>query len=165
MRFQFKQLFCLVLLGIMISGCTGDTGKAKPRAKVYKTKGKVTFLGSPVISAVVSFSPKGDQPAAIGRTNDAGEFTLTTYSAGDGAAAGDFAVMVMLIDSGGAEKTPEAAHFKTQAEYVPTDTHNAKKSAKASGNVLPAKYADPKTSPLSAKVEAGKDNNFVLEVK
>ena len=165
MRFQIKPLFCFVLLGFMISGCGGDTGKAKPRAKVYKTKGKVTFLGSPVIGAVVSFSPKGDQPAAIGRTNDGGEYTLTTYASGDGAAAGDYTVMVMLIDSGDAGKTPEAAHFKTQAEYVPVDTHNAKTGGKSSGNVLPAKYADPKTSTLTAKVEAGKDNNFVFDVK
>ena len=165
MRFHFKPSICLVLLAIMLSGCGGDTGKGKPRAKVYKTKGKVTFLGSPVVSAVVSFSPKGDQPAAIGRTNDSGEFVLTTYAAGDGAAAGEFTVMVMLIDSGDAEKTPAIAHAKNQAEYVPTDTHNAKKAGKSSGNVLPAKYADPKSSTLTAKVESGKDNNFVFDVK
>ncbi len=164
MRFHFKPSICIVLLAIMLSGCGGDTGKGKPRAKVYKTKGKVTFLGSPVVGAVVSFSPKGDQPAAIGRTNDSGEYVLTTYAAGDGAAAGEFTVMVMLIDSGDAEKTPAMAHAKTQAEYVPVDTHNVKK-AKSSGNVLPTKYADPKTSTLTAKVEAGKENNFPFDVK
>ncbi len=164
MRFQFKPLCCLVILGIMLSGCNGDTGKGKPRAKVFKTKGKVTFLGSPVIGAIVSFSPKGDQPAAIGRTNDSGEYTLTTYAAGDGAAAGDFTVMVMLLDAGETEKTPEDAH-STKANFTPVDTHNAKKAKKGSANVLPAKYADPKTSTLTAKVEAGKDNNFVFDLK
>ena len=164
MKILIKSTFCLILLLCAVSGC-GQSG-AKGRVKVYKVTGKVTFLGSPLIGAMVSFSPQSDQPAAIGRTNDTGSFTLTTYAAGDGAAAGDFKVLIMMLDagdSGGQGK--EAAHFKDQSSYVATDSHAATKGGKSSGNVLPAKYGDPKQSTLTAKVDPTKANTFTFELK
>lgn len=163
MRLSGIQASCLILLVTIVSGCGQPTAARTP---VYKVTGKVTFVGSPLIGAVVSFSPTGNQPAAIGRTNDTGNFTLTTYKAGDGAAAGDFKVLVMMIDSAGSGASPKDAHFKDQSSYVPIDTHAATKGGKATGNVLPAKFSDPKQSPLSATVDPKKsENTFNFDLK
>lgn len=164
MRLFVNQALCLALLAVAASGCGQSGGPA--RVKVYKVTGKVTFFGSPLIGAVVSFSPTGTQPAAIGRTNDSGTFTLTTYQAGDGAAAGDFKVLVMMVDSGAGDSSPQEAHFKDQSSYVPIDTHAAAKRGKGSGNVLPSKYGDPKQSPLNATVDPKKsENTFTFDLK
>jgi len=101
---MIKHLVCLstALAFIMFAGCNDEA--AKGRVPVYKTTGQVKFVGSPVIGAIVTFAPQDkNQRAAVGRTNDDGEFTLTTYGANDGAAAGEYKVMIMLPDSGGSE--------------------------------------------------------------
>jgi hypothetical protein len=164
MRFFVKQVICLALFAGILTGCS-DQSASKGRVKVYKASGKVTFHGTPLIGAMVSFSPEKDQPAAIGRTNDTGAFTLTTYQSADGAAAGDFKVLLMMLDSGESGSTPDVAHFKDQASYAAVDSHAARKGGKATGNVLPAKYGDPKQTPLTAKVDPTKENTFTFEVK
>lgn len=163
MRLFRIQASCLILLVSLVSGCGSSSAGRTP---VFKVTGKVTFVGSPLIGAVVSFSPTGNQPAAIGRTNDTGAFTLTTYKAGDGAAAGDYKVLVMMVDSAASDSTPKDAHFKDQSSYVPIDSHAATKGGKATGNVLPAKFSDPKLSPLTANVDPKKsENTFTFDLK
>lgn len=153
------------LLLAFLAGCSGGGDGYKPRAKTYKVTGKVTFLGSPLIGASVAFSPTGDQPVAVGMTDDNGEFTLMTYKAKDGAAAGDYQVAVMLVDSGDESASPEIAHAPNQESYVPVDTHKLANSGKKAGRALPAKYGDPKKSPLKATVEAGTTNEFEFDIK
>jgi hypothetical protein len=153
----------LLLLAFTVPGCSGS--KVPDRAKVYKVSGKVTYLNAPLIGAVVSFSPKGDQPAAIGRTNDLGEFQLTTYGGNDGAAAGDYAVLVALVDSGTSAAAPEEAHGTDAAASYGAATAHSTKSAKGTASMLPAKYNDINQTPLKAKVDPNADNKFTFEVK
>jgi hypothetical protein len=150
----------VLLAGLWIAGC-GD-GTTSQRTKVYKASGKVTFVGSPLIGAVVTFAPQENQPAAVGRTNDAGEFSLTTYGGNDGAAAGSFKVLVMLVESGG-EATPQEAH-STDPGWVPPYAHSAQ-AAKAKSNLLPAKYGDIDQTPLTATVDPTGTNQFTFELK
>ena len=150
----------LFLIGALLTGCQNS---GPTRVAVYKTKGKVTYLGNPVIGAVVTFSPQDKQPVAIGRTNDAGEFALTTYGASDGAAAGEYKVLVMLTDtSSDAAAAPASSHDTDQ----PGGGHSGAAAKKRmGGSLLPAKFADPTQTPLTAKVEAGGANDFPLDLK
>lgn len=163
---QRQLLILLLLTGIPISmaGCTsGDQGSSK-RPLIYKVTGKATYLGAPLIGAVVTFAPQEKQPAAVGRTNDAGEFAMTTYRSGDGAAAGEFKVLVMLVVSE-AESTPQQAHSTQPGSVSPGSAHSEEAAAKSSGSLLPAKYGDANETPLKAKVEPKGTNKFTFEIK
>src|SRR5690242_18122977 len=82
-------------VAFLFTGCGGPGAEGNAgRQKVYKVRGKVTLSGAPIANANVSFSPKAKQPAAIGKTGAGGEFVLTTYDPGDGAAEGDYVVLV-----------------------------------------------------------------------
>lgn len=163
MRTLYTHLMLAVMLlaPIGLIGC-GDKGAgAGSRATVYKTKGKVTYLGNPLIDAAVSFSPQGKQPAAVGRTNDNGEFTLTTYRAGDGAAEGEYKVMITMTVTTPA--STEIAHGTDPTKSY-GESHSGKKG-KTTGNVLPAIFSDAANTPLSEKVEANGKNEFVFNLK
>lgn len=155
----------IIALAMLAIGCSSGAEKAAPRAKVYKATGTVTYLGNPLIGAAVTFSPEDKQPAAIGRTNDSGEFSLTTYRAGDGAAAGKFKVLVTMTDSA-AGGTPADAHgTDPQSDYsTPGNAHSAK-AGKGNANILPAKFSDLSQTPLSATIDPSKDNKFPFELK
>lgn len=164
MRTTHRQIVStwLLLAGLPLMGCSdGGTGSSA-KVPVFKAKGKVTYLGNPLVDASVSFSPQGKQPAAVGRTNEDGEFSLMTYRAGDGAAAGDFKVMVTVTDSEAASST-EAAHG-TEPGKDYSVSHSGQKG-KRSGNVLPAIFSDPEKTPLSAKVESSGKNEFTFDLK
>jgi hypothetical protein len=103
-------------------------------------KGFVYFAGTPAAGATVSFYLKNPQPGGLSHAADAlteadGSFTLSTYVAGDGAPAGQYVVTVTR-----------------ETEYGKPDR-----------NSLPAKYAKPTTSGLTAQVKSG-TNEIVLEL-
>ena len=125
--------FVLAVLTLSM-GCSGETGASK-KHPVYKVKGKVTYLGNPIGGAMVAYSPEGSQPAAIGKTNDEGVYSMTTYRAGDGAAEGSFKVLISLIEVE-APTTSDAPHG-TDPNQSYTISH-AGKPKKSSGGVLPA---------------------------
>lgn len=164
MRNDFPGTITAFVLAVCMTamGCSEGGAGASKRATVYKVKGKVTYLGNPLIDASVSFSPQGSQPAAVGRTNDNGEFTLTTYRAGDGAAEGEYKVMITLTDSA-PEASAEAAHGTEPGRDY--SVSHAGKKGKSSGNILPAIYSDPTKTPLSEKVAASGENNFTFDLK
>lgn len=127
--------------------------------------GKVTYLNAPLIGATVSFAPRGDGPAAIGRTNDQGEFQLSTYGGNDGAAEGDYAVLVALIASAEDAAPAEAHGTDPSVSYSSSAAHSGGGSGKKSGSMLPTKYSDMNQTPLSAKVEPSGANSFTFEIK
>lgn len=61
---------------------------------VYPVRGTVTFDGQPMQGAIVTFHGADSRPTAQGIADDSGRFSLTTYLADDGAAAGDYAVTI-----------------------------------------------------------------------
>ena len=89
-------------------------------------------MSKPLADAQVVFHPvdgAATAPKPRGKTDANGEFALTTYDGNDGAPAGQYRVSVEL--------------WKT----VSSDTGPA--------NQLPAKFADPAKSGLTATVNAG----------
>lgn len=155
----------LALFGLVIlAGCGGEAGfGAKGRVKTVPVTGKVSFMGNPLAGAMVSFSPKGAQPAAGGMTDDSGRFKLTTYRAGDGAAEGDFTVLVAMTEAPAADANANADHGTDPTKSYGT-SHSAGKP-KSGGGVLPPKFSDPDKSGLSATVKAGGKNDFAFDLK
>jgi hypothetical protein len=152
-------LFPVVVLGLL-AGCGGEDG-ASERKTVYPVTGKITLHGSPLADAMVSFAPKTGQPTAVGRTNQAGEFTLTTYEPGDGAAPGDYAVVVIKVVPG-ASTGAEEQH--SSDPYAEVNSGHGAKSADTGVAMVQPKYGNADETPLTATVKADGDNHLEFQV-
>lgn len=138
-------------------GCGSQGPKTSP------VRGTVLLDGQPLSQADISFSPKSpNRFAAIGKTDDAGAFTLSTFIGKpfSGAESGDYVVVVRKVDEGTAPPPPN------------TDDPNYGKETQGSGNpakykpptlVTPEIYGDKASSPLSASVKTG-ENEFTFEL-
>lgn len=125
---------------------TAEEGSvAHNRKPTQAVQGKVFFEGTPTPGAMLIFHMITDPAKKPVRTADAlveadGSFTMSTYTANDGAPAGDYVVTVVwprpLYDGLG----------------------------KPGPNQLPASYASVETTPLKATVKAGA-NDFTFELR
>ena len=119
-------LFAVVL------GCSGSSG---PRC--YPVRGRVMLGEQPVTEARVVFHPLAGQtldgPMPIAQTDAEGRFELTTLNTGDGAPAGEYAIVIEL-------REPRLVG----EEYVRDGRH-----------LLPERYADPANSGLKHTVAVG----------
>lgn len=124
-----------------LAGCNGD---ASPNPPTYQVEGKVTYRDKPVPGASIIFNKLDNSRGAVGETNEAGEFKLTTYAIHDGAPPGEYRVQIMRY-----EEPPLNA---SEAEMFHLK------------NLLPPKYADAKKSGLTATVQENDENtiNFSL---
>lgn len=157
------QLSLLSLVAVFV-GCGPSTAG---QMRTQKVTGKVTMGGAPVAGATVTFSPLDNgNPAAMGVSDAQGMYTLTTYTAGDGAVAGEYKVMVSK--SAPSSTGPgEVAHDPTGAGGGPSaPSHSGPQGgggASGSGSILPEKYAMLDTTPLMQTVTEG-ENNINLEL-
>ena len=155
----------LTVIMLVATLCTGCGNPAEEgRVDVYPVTGTITYAGGPVADALVSFSPDEEgQPVATGRTNATGQFTLTTYEAGDGAAAGSYTVIVTKV-AAPASTSAEPAHDAEASAYSQVDVgaHGAQGAGadEGGGSLLP----QPST-PLKATVTADGDNEFDLVIE
>jgi len=125
----------------------GGCGGGKPWESVHTVRGVVTHKGKPVKDAELAFFPATEEgfPEAVrpwAKTNENGEFTVSTYNNGDGAPAGRYKVTVVhheIVISKGAMGTKP--------------------------NDLPKKYANKDTTDLTAIVERGETNLPEFELK
>jgi hypothetical protein len=130
----------IAICGVAICGCGGSsTGPGTTRVS-----GTVLFKGEPVAGANVTFYPAGNADPALASqaiTDAEGSFQLSTHIAGgkykSGIAPGHYAVAITKLNTAAV-----------------SDTLNPPI------NLLPRKYADPKTSKLSADVSADRENTF-----
>ncbi len=141
-----------VLALVAAMGCTPQTEVVHP--PTYAVTGVVTYNGDPVEGAQVAFVAAGGGQGAAGTTDADGKYTLTTYEAGDGAEAGEYGVKIMKFSK------PPKAEGGGEEEY----TGAAEDDAWVPTNELPAKYADPSTSGLTATVgESATTADFELK--
>jgi hypothetical protein len=120
----------------------------KNRKEVFAARGKVTFKGEAVPNAQVSlhlvpedFPKKKARLVADGVADSTGNCTLSTYSAFDGAPAGEYTVTVTL--------------------NVPRLDES---TGKPGPNKLPEKYSKVASSDLRVEVKAGQVNTFSLNL-
>jgi hypothetical protein len=128
---------CLVAL----SGCGGPPGPA-----CFPVRGSLTCDQKPLAEALVVLHPleplEVPAPKPVGYSDAAGQFQLTTLTAGDGAPAGRYRITVEL-----------RAPRKVGEEIV-----------RDGPNLLAARYANPETSTLVCEVVAGENVVGPLEV-
>ncbi|MCA9030297.1 MAG: carboxypeptidase regulatory-like domain-containing protein [Planctomycetaceae bacterium] len=136
----------LLVLGVLLAGCSGGGEGAAERLPTVAVSGKVTYQGNPVDGATVTFNP-GKEPgkkAAFAVTNSEGEFTLTTYESGDGAIAGKYFVTVSKQQS-----LARPADPSNEENYVPPEELPP---APEPVSQIPLKYATPATSGIMVDV-------------
>jgi hypothetical protein len=129
-------LAAAVLAALLATSCARD--RRKP---TFPVRGQVLYEGNPTPEALVIFHPLNDpDPRAmrpLGRVGADGRFTLTTYRAGDGAPAGDYAVTVSW-------------QKEVDRQGLPVEERKNDEP-----NLLPDRYGKPGTSGLRVHVEAG----------
>lgn len=153
----------LSVLVLFSGGCGGKT-----RPKIIPVSGKVTYKGQPVSGAVVSFMGESSPRSAVGKTNEQGEFTLTTYDSNDGAPVGKHAVSISKpVKSAegdsldGADSGKKTAQMMMQGASVRTKPKKAQSFVDSS---IPVRYANPKDTGLSFEVIEGDENKFTIDL-
>lgn len=134
------------LIAVCAAGCGSD------ELALHETGGVVTWKGEPLPEATVTFT-SDKAPAAIGMTNEKGEFELNTLGR-DGAAAGTYGVAITAMKDSRPISPEEAQTIRTE------ELNKIRKS------VIPAKYSHPRTSGLSQTVtDDPSRNRFTFELK
>ncbi len=163
MRVPHPFRFAICLTGLSLAGCSAADGGGD-QIDVHPVTGQVTFNGAPVAGATVTFSPKQDQPAAFAKTDTKGQYSLTTYESGDGAAAGDYVALVTKDVAAPAAAAPSGNHAQGYDQQRRTSgAHGAAAARAGSGSALPDKYGKMDQSPFTATVKEG-DNIFDLKM-
>ncbi len=150
-RRQFSVAVGL-LVAFAVAGCgSGD-------AKLVPVTGKVTYKGQPVAKAGVTFVHSDGKMSPVGVTDENGVFTLGS-PVGQGAMVGEYKVGIVK----------KAAREGMPADPKPEDMikmmgAGGKRVAEPKDEI-PAKYADTKTSGLTAKVTSDKkQNDFTFDL-
>jgi hypothetical protein len=115
----------------LVLGCSGSA--AAPGT--VKAAGTVKLNGAPLAGAQVTFYPASADVtlASQAATDDSGHYELQTHV-------------------GGGKFKPGVAPGKYTVSITKLDTANVKNTFAPPKNLLPARYADPKTSKLTADV-------------
>ncbi len=152
---QVRSVVVFSLFGIVsLCGCSGsqETGQTP----VFPAKGKIIFQGKPLDDATVNFVSTSGKPVARGSTDENGEYTVSTYKEGDGAAEGEVVVLVTKMES----SAPKTA----STEYGASAPYPGSKSS--SKYIVPKIYTNRDTSPLKVTVTTDEAKNvFDFEIK
>lgn len=113
--------------------------------------GKVSYKGTPIEGAIITFLPDGTGRPATATSSAGGVFSLTTVDA-SGAMPGKYKVTV--------DKVEYAAAGASSMEAASTGNAAEGRAKRA----LPKKYAEAASTPLTIEVPANgkKDIDFVL---
>ena len=141
-----KSRIPLVTGGLLVSLLAGCSGK-QPWETPYPAKGTITFKGKPIPNAELSFHPEGDAvPDTVrpwAKTDETGEFVVSTFNKGDGAPPGRYKVTavhheIVISKGGGMGVKP---------------------------NDLPKKYASRETTDLVVEIAAGETELPAIQLK
>jgi len=140
-------------------GCVAACAGCGPgRAKRFEVTGTVLYKGAPVSGAVVAFHPQAGGQIATGTTDAQGRFKLNTPNVGSGTTAGKHKVTVAKFTLQGGSTGAVSMDDALKASQGPPPGPAQER------NELPAKYADPATSPLEQTVGEGATNDFKIEL-
>jgi hypothetical protein len=153
------QLFAASCL--LLAGCSGSG-----RPATAPVRGQVTYQGKPVAGATVVFLCPGAPRLAVGKTDDEGNYRLTTYEPDDGATIGTHVVTVKKKKREPDASDPRvgAAGQNLQGEALSKAIEKSMQSSarevamtEKSGSLIPAKYSQQKTSDLRKEVIEGEN--------
>ncbi len=155
------MLLRVALMGLILFSAGCSRNEKLNRLPVFEVRGVVTLEGKPVANADITFVNTEVNKGAFAKTDEKGEYQLTTYTSFDGAVAGKHSVAIA--------HTPPAADMPKSVSsedpsYVPPSIGASAPIPTAAKSSVPAKYADPATSGLMAVVNEDNENvvNFEL---
>lgn len=135
---------CVAFVTLPLAGC--GAASRVDQVPVVPVTGKVVFQGQPTPGALVVYHPAQEGalalPPAQATVRDDGTYTLTTYTANDGAAPGEYKVTVewrKLVSEDG--------------------------DVKPGPNLLPDRIGQVKSTDLVVRVAEGTDQVHALEIK
>jgi hypothetical protein len=146
-----KQLFhrrntAAIIVLTALSNLAGiGCGKGESRVPVHPVLGAIQFRGQPANGAFVSLHPKKaveGVPNPRATVDKDGSFTVSPYDGNDGAPAGDYVVTVQW--------------------YKPVKQGN---DLVGGPNVLPAKYASPRTSDVIIHIAEGENRLKPIQLR
>ena len=150
------------------AGCNGDG----TTVKLAKAGGNLTYKGSPLAGAQVTFMPEKG-PLAIGMTDLNGDFKLNSGAIA-GCAVGPAKVAIKVDspedDAGSVvdlptPKTPQEVDEHSKKVGEATMAHQ-KKMSEPKKSLIPKKYKDVATSGLAFTIESDSSkNNFKIDLK
>ncbi|MES2792964.1 MAG: carboxypeptidase-like regulatory domain-containing protein [Planctomycetota bacterium] len=133
---RIAALFCFAL----VCGCGSPEYETVP---THPVSGQITVNGVPAKGAIVRLHPQAPQPGAkypllpSGRTNEAGEYQLTTFEGSDGAPPGEYVVTV---------EWPDPAWRPPGGGMPPPPPDRLK-----------GRFASPKSSTIKTTIEEGEN--------
>jgi len=166
-NFFFTALFAGLSL-LVFAGCNN------PDSRFVRVEGQITYKGTPVDGATVTFmADDGSGEGGSGTTDSSGRYTLTSggaQNAGSGVVAGSYIVRVQKVERTETNVDPDvAAHRRGDFDYDELQRRLAAKGGESASTftteyLLPQKYDSPATTPLRATVEQGRRStqNFDL---
>lgn len=155
-----RNVLWIAIVALTIAGC-GDSGGRTGSDPVYPVSGVITYKGKPVTGADVTFFNAEKNRSAFGKTNEKGEYKLTTFSSNDGAVEGEHKVAVLKYEQPSA--TTPAANTESSA-YVPPALGESTEP-KPPKSDLPEKYGNQETSGVTATVKAEGANVINLDLE
>jgi len=158
---QQKSLIIFVLLGLPILLVSAGCSKVARVPGLVKCEGTVTWNGTPVDKATVTFYPQHPNGrGGVGMTDANGKFKTTTLHVNDGIEPGEYIVTVtkMTTVRGGNEPPNTAGNLddRSAVRAAPdrsVDTYH-----------IPQVYSDKNTSGLTAVVPAKGIKDLVFEL-
>lgn len=159
---MFRNLGLGVLCVVGVLGC----GAKSTTPATAKTTGVVTYNGAPVKGATVTFANDKSPRAGSGVTNDQGAFIISTFGIDDGAIVGEHTVTVskQSVSAEVAAMKPEDYMKAMQGAGGGAGGGTVAPPGQTNKSELPTKYANSGSSGLKFTVEAGKENQFKIEL-
>ncbi len=151
---RISLVLCVPLAFALCAGCgTGSGGLTKIGGTLHWED------GTPISQAAIHFIPEAtDGKPASGFSGSDGSFDITTFNSGDGISPGKYKVVVTKTDPKdvvggvGPQGPPQDADLtKLMKEAWMKKGGSATKSNEPT-SLLPAVYANPKTTPLVATI-------------
>lgn len=146
--YRFVGTVAAVGLCAVLYGCGG--GGASDAPELYGVTGKITKGGQPLSGIKITMIPEGAGPEAVAYSGDDGTFTMATATGGEGAAAGQYKIVLQASDTA----STDASRYSGNSGQPPPQAEAP----------FPKEYTAPSTSPESFEVKPGGDNILNIEI-
>jgi hypothetical protein len=150
---RFLATITSVAVLLRLVGCSSDNSTSQ-RPRVVPVSGRVLANGQPLAGAHVTFTNTQANRSAFAKTDEEGNFRLTTFTPNDGAVPGKQQISVSKLES--IESANAGVDRTTTPNAAPTPARRW---------LIPRHYGDIRTSGLSAEVPEQGISDLVLELR